>query len=56
MSQALESAGDQDQVVAASGEAVGIKRADAGRCASDQGRALEGRIAHCVSPFPTARN
>jgi hypothetical protein len=41
-------AGDQDQVVAALGQPVGIDRADAGRSAGDQGEALV-LIAHLHS-------
>ena len=34
-------AGNQDEIVAAVGQPVGVDGADAGRCASDEGSALE---------------
>ena len=46
LAQAVAASRDQDQVMAGVGQAIGIDRPDAGRCASDESGAVMGRVVH----------
>ena len=49
--QAFPVAGDQQEVIPALGETVGVDRADAGGCAGHDGETLIGLGGHCRSPL-----